>query len=149
MLLPTAGQPLQLNGSGAFDAAVHCAAMSAANRARKRLKRSAIARRLLAPFARSASCHATMGSGNGTGGGLGADAEAAAVYTLRTASSSSSLDSTALAGPDAHISVQPAAGSSGSDMELQDDEAASAQKGVASPPARWGLSPDCERLLWR
>lgn len=137
-----AGQPLQLNGSGAFDAAVHCAAMAAASRARKRLRRSAIARRLLAPFARSASCYATMdtaGSSNSSTAGV----DDAPAGPMRSALSASSLASTELPGPGAHINVQPV----DSDMVEQDDD--TMLKRLVSPQPRWGLSPDCERLLWR
>lgn len=139
-----AGQPLQLAGSGAFDAAVHCAAMAAASRARKRLKRSAIARRLLAPFARSASCHATMDTATSADSTTAESGDPPA-GPMRSARSTSSLSSssTQLPGPGAHINVQPAHSS----FNVQVDEAA--PKGAAILQPRWGLSPDCERLLWR
>lgn len=140
-----AGQPLQLAGSGAFDAAVHCAAMAAASRARKRLRRSAIARRLLAPFARSASCHATMDTATSADSATTESRDPPAGPMRRSARSTSSLSSssTELPGPGAHINVQPAH----SDIDVQGDEAA--PKGIALPQPRWGLSSDCERLLWR
>lgn len=131
--------------------------MAAASRARKRLKRSAIARRLLAPFARSASCPSCpIMEATGDSDGMSAEADDNMETTvMSSAASSSSLASTALVGPDAHINVQPAslaAADSGSvqEFELPDLEAAKAPfSPFAQPSARWGLSPDCERLLWR
>lgn len=84
----SAGHPLQLNGSGAFDAAVHCAAMAAASRARKRLRRSALARRLLPTFlTRSASCAPVMEQAATMEAAAAAPAEVSAAFSPRRCSS--------------------------------------------------------------
>lgn len=129
---------------------MHCAAVAAASRARKRLKRSAMARRLLpAFFARSASCHPIMETAC-EAESLEADAET----PLISAASSASLGSLAEAAG-AFINVQPAAGAAAAaggrrGFVLPAIDTAVALKAPISPVApRWGLSPDCERLLWR
>ena len=67
MCCRAAGQPLVLTGGGAYHAAVHCAAVAAAQRQRKRTRRGSLVRRIIPSWLRGAVCGNSMSDEDAAG----------------------------------------------------------------------------------